>query len=69
MYIKIKRLAHKIKNMLCVCVWWGEVGVLGREGGKGTGELIHFFKIVRGWGRGDGEGVSLISNCIEKSSQ
>ena len=47
--------------------------------GNGTGEVIHLFQTVcvGGWwggggegGReGDWEGDSLISNCIEKSSQ
>ena len=47
--------------------------VLG-GGGKGTGEVIHLFQTVCGEGGGgrgkrDGEGDSLISNCIEKSGQ
>ena len=61
---------HKIKNSLwCVC----------EEGGEGPGEVIHLFQQtlcvwvgggggVGRWGR-DWEGDSLISNCIEKSSQ
>ena len=57
-------MVHKLKNiLLCVCE---------RKGvGEGTGELIHLFQTVC-WGgveEGDWEGDSLISNCIEKSSQ
>ena len=47
----------------CVCRWVGEGGE------KGTGEVIHLFQTVWGEGEGNWEGDSLISNCIEKSSQ
>ena len=58
-------MAHGIKNFLFV------VGRVDGGRGKGTREVIHLFKTVCGEGEGgrDGEDDSLISNCIEKSSQ
>ena len=69
-------MVEEIKNsLLCVCVWGGGGG--GGGGGARPGEVIHLFQTVCGvcgaewWGAGeeDWEGDSLISNCIEKSSQ
>ena len=59
-------MAHEIKNILCVCVWGGGGG--RGKSGKGTREVIHLFQTVCE-GVGNREGDSLISICIEKSSQ
>ena len=64
-------MAHDIKLIICVC-GGGEGGGRG-VGEKWTGVVIHLFQTLcvsgRGVGEGDWEGDSLISNCIEKSSQ
>ena len=49
---------------MCVCGGGGG-GEWGGE--KGTGEMIHLFQTVGGWGGGGGD--SLISKCIEQSDQ
>ena len=50
--------------------WGGRGGVGGREG-DGKGDSLISNSVCGRWGEGGGnwEGNSLISNCIEKSSQ